>query len=134
MYKKYFNWANFLRYLYINISIPMKIIYNKIIPFKGYKAINLFGCLFVREEAKERLRDVDINHESIHSEQYKDLLYIFFLPLYCLEWLVKFLFVYWNPHKAYKNISFEREAYGNQSDMSYIATRKRFCWLKRIFS
>ena len=26
----------------------MKIIRNNIIPFKGYKAINLFGILFVR--------------------------------------------------------------------------------------
>jgi len=30
----------------------MKIIENKIIPFPGYKAINLFGILFVREGAK----------------------------------------------------------------------------------
>jgi len=27
----------------------MKIIYNNIIPFKGYKGINLFGVLFVRK-------------------------------------------------------------------------------------
>ena len=27
----------------------MKVIYNNIIPFKGYKAINLFGLVFVRE-------------------------------------------------------------------------------------
>jgi hypothetical protein len=30
----------------------MKIIYNKIIPFPGYKAINLFGILFARKNAK----------------------------------------------------------------------------------
>ena len=27
----------------------MKVIYNKIIPLKGYKCINLFGVLFVRK-------------------------------------------------------------------------------------
>ena len=27
----------------------MKIIHNKFIPFKGYKAINLFGIVFVRD-------------------------------------------------------------------------------------
>ena len=30
----------------------MKIIRNKIIPFKGFKAINLFGILFVRGDSK----------------------------------------------------------------------------------
>jgi len=43
----------------------MKIIYNKIIPFQGFKCINLFGILFVRSKL---LKDKDINHEAIHSE------------------------------------------------------------------
>lgn len=30
----------------------MKIIYNDIIPFKGYKAINLFGIVFARKSAR----------------------------------------------------------------------------------
>jgi hypothetical protein len=30
----------------------MKVIYNNIIPFKGYKAINLLGLVFVRKGAK----------------------------------------------------------------------------------
>ena len=29
----------------------MKIIYNNIIPFKGFKCINLFGVLFARKDA-----------------------------------------------------------------------------------
>lgn len=43
----------------------MKVIYNNIIPFKGYKAINLFGLVFVRKGAK--FTEVDYNHEHIHS-------------------------------------------------------------------
>lgn len=31
----------------------MKIIYNKLIPFKGFIAINLFGIIFVRKEYKK---------------------------------------------------------------------------------
>lgn len=27
----------------------MRVIYNRLIPFKGYKCVNLFGVLFVRE-------------------------------------------------------------------------------------
>ena len=30
----------------------MKVIYNNLIPFKGYKAINIFGLVFVRKGAK----------------------------------------------------------------------------------
>jgi len=41
------------------------VIYNNIIPFKGYKAINLFGFIFARKGCN--LTDVDINHEKIHT-------------------------------------------------------------------
>lgn len=41
------------------------VLYNSIIPFKGYKAINLFGIIFARKEYT--LDDVDINHELIHT-------------------------------------------------------------------
>lgn len=37
----------------------MKVIYNNIIPFKGYKAINLLGLVFVRKGAK--FTEVDYN-------------------------------------------------------------------------
>ena len=40
----------------------MKIVRNNIIPFSEYKAINIFGILFVRKEAK--LSDIDINHKK----------------------------------------------------------------------
>ena len=42
----------------------MKIKKNKIIPFPGYKAINLFGVIFCRAD----LSEVDKNHESIHTK------------------------------------------------------------------
>lgn len=45
----------------------MKIIYNNIIPFKGFAAINLFGVLFVRNDYKLQVSDRMINHESIHT-------------------------------------------------------------------
>ncbi|MEI3109875.1 MAG: hypothetical protein V8T88_13730 [Phocaeicola sp.] len=50
----------------------MKVIYNRIIPFKGFKSINLFGLLFVREECV--MFDVDYNHEAIHTAQMKEML------------------------------------------------------------
>lgn len=38
----------------------MKVIYNNIIPFKVFKAINLFGVLFVRKGCY--MSEKDLNH------------------------------------------------------------------------
>ena len=38
----------------------MKIVYNKLIPFKGFKCINLFGVLFVRDGMK--MDCTELNH------------------------------------------------------------------------
>lgn len=105
----------------------MKIIRNNIIPPKGFKAINLFGILFVRKDAN--LNTNDIHHEMIHTAQMKELLYIPFYILYILEWFIK-VFLYDN---AYRNISFEREAYTNQTNAMYLDKRKWYSWIKYIF-
>ena len=105
----------------------MKIIRNKYIPFPGYKAINLFGVLFVKNNAK--VDDVTINHERIHSAQIKELLYIFFYLWYVIEWIIR-LMQFRNGYMAYRNISFEREAYQNQEDMHYLKGRRFFNFLK----
>ena len=49
----------------------MKVIYNNIIPFPGFKAINLFGVLFVRKGCT--MSGSDINHEMIHTAQMKEM-------------------------------------------------------------
>lgn len=106
--------------------IIMKIIRNNIIPFPGYKAINLFGVLFVRNSA--RISDIDINHEAIHSEQIKEMLYIFFYIWYVIEWIILCI-KYLDYNKAYKNIRFEKEAYNNENNLEYIKDRKRYNYL-----
>lgn len=103
----------------------MKIIYNNIIPFPNYKAINLFGILF----ARKTLNHIDINHERIHTAQMKELLYIFFYIWYVLEWLV-LLIKYKDISKAYRNIRFEKEAYGNEGDLAYLYHRKHYQYLR----
>lgn len=102
-----------------NLS-AMKVIYNKFIPFKGFAAINLFGVLFVRNEVclSERL----LNHEKIHTAQMKELGYIGFYLIYLIEWLVR-LFM---PGNAYRNISFEREAYNYDAYKYYLECRTPF--------
>lgn len=104
----------------------MKIIYNTLIPFKGFKAINLFGLLFVRKG--KVMREKDLNHERIHTEQMKELLYVFFYLWYVIEWLCKLPF-----GSAYKSISFEQEVYDNDDNLNYLSCRKRYSWLSNVF-
>lgn len=104
----------------------MKIIYNKFIPFKGFLAMNIFGILFVRG-TEQNINDVVLNHERIHTAQMKELWYLPFYIIYLLEWVVR-LFMRGN---AYRNLSFEREAYGNEKNLGYLATRRRWAmWRK----
>ena len=67
----------------------MKIVYNNIIPFKGFLAINLFGILFVKNKYKRFVSAKVINHESIHTLQMKEMLYIFFYLWYFIEWVIR---------------------------------------------
>ena len=92
----------------------MKIIYNSIIPFKGYKAITLWPFIFVRKEYS--FNNIDLNHEKIHLKQQIELLVILFFLIYLIEWIFK----------GYRNISFEKEAYRYEEDLGYLKTRKHF--------
>ena len=89
----------------------MKIIYNKIIPFKGYKAMAIWPFIF----ARKKLSEIDINHEKIHLAQQLELLIIPYYIIYFIEWIFK----------GYKQISFEKEAYENQEDMNYLEWRRK---------
>lgn len=104
----------------------MRIVRNGIIPFKGFKAINVCGVLFARKEAN--IDRKTINHERIHTEQIKEMLYVLFYLAYVLEWLVR-LVLCQNAKRAYRSISFEKEAYENESNEEYLKTRRWFAWL-----
>ena len=105
----------------------MKTIYNKLIPMKGYKAVNLFGVLFAREGA--RLTADDIRHEEIHTAQMRETLYVGFYLWYVMEWLARLIATGFKAHRAYRAVSFEREAYANQDDMQYLAGRRHYSFL-----
>ena len=129
----------------------MKIIRNKFIPFSGYKAINLFGILFAKPNAK--LDELTIAHESIHSKQFKEVTLSLAIPIlllsFSVSWwwilLIPFTFYLWyvieflirwaitrNWDEAYRNICFEKEAYVNQNDLNYLDNRKKFSFIKYI--
>lgn len=108
----------------------MKVRYTKHFPQKGFVAINLFGFIFARREYAPLNKKV-VNHELIHTAQIRELVFIFFYIWYGLEWLVR-LIQYKSFLDAYYNISFEREAYTNEVNLSYLNTRKRFSFIKYL--
>lgn len=110
----------------------MKIIYNNIIPFKGYVAINIFGIIFARKVYKP-ISKITINHEKIHTEQMKELGFIFFYVWYGIEYLIK-LIKYKNHNKAYSLLSFELEAYIHDHNEDYLLKRKHYNWFKFYFN
>lgn len=110
----------------------MRVVYNNLLPFKGFVGIYLFGVLFVRKEYENKLDVFVINHESIHDKQAKRMLFIFFYLWYIVEYLCK-LFVYkFDSIAAYRNISFEREAYANMYDLSYPSQMPWYSFLKYV--
>jgi hypothetical protein len=106
----------------------MKVIYNKMIPFRGFSAINLFGVVFARKEC-EPLNAFTVHHEQIHTEQMRELGYIPFYLWYVLEWLVKLCFY---GKQAYYHISFEQEAYIYMDCPGYVLVRDHYSFLKYI--
>ncbi len=130
----------------------MIIIRNKFVPFTGYKAINLWGILFVKNNAK--IDDVTINHESIHSRQLVEvmiasvLISILFIIggqwwigalitlfsyyiWYVIEYMIR-LIITGSQIEAYRGMSFEKEAYRNEGNMLYLNSRRLFTFLEHM--
>ncbi len=63
-----------------------------------------------------------VNHEKIHLQQQIELLVLPFYLLYVLEFMIR-LMQYKKWSIAYRHISFEREAYDNESDNGYLKSR-----------
>lgn len=102
----------------------MRIIRNNIIPPQGFCALNFLGLiLFVK--TKCNITEKTLNHENIHSAQYKELWYIGFLILYLYYWIKNLMK---GSNNAYRDIPFEKECYANDTNFSYLETRKKFAW------
>ena len=102
----------------------MILVSHKILTKMKVNGITLFPFIILRNKDFKNNK-ILINHEKIHLRQQLELLIIFFYIWYVVEyyyWLVKLK----NKHLAYRNISFEREAYAMEEDLNYLETRK-FC-------
>lgn len=129
--------------------------------FMSIGGITLFPFIILRKKYRDdpRYRDrleKTINHESIHIKQQQEIIipsfviliilnfivgfvswwlipvlgYLSFYVWYVLEWVFK-LFKYGTD--SYRNISFEREAYINETNPDYLKTRIRWNFFKYIF-
>lgn len=90
---------------------------------RPYWTLNLFGVLLSRDPGSVSRRTV--NHELIHSAQMRELLWVPFYIIYGLEWLLRFLATR-SAAKAYRSLSFEREAYDHDHDFGYLRRRRHF--------
>ena len=105
------------------------IIRNKVFPFGRYAAINICGLIFSKVHPTQRL----LRHEHIHTLQQIEMLFVFFYLWYGAEWFVNLL-RYRNLHRAYRNISFEREAYACEHILDYPRHRRFWAWIRYLKS
>lgn len=106
----------------------MPIVVNKYLIGRHFVGIALWPFIVVKEEP---LKDdeIFINHERIHLRQQAELLVVPFYIIYLFEYLYR-LIKHRNSQEAYRNISFEREAYEMEEDLKYLERRKLWSFLK----
>jgi hypothetical protein len=104
----------------------MIVIFKYIIPNK-YCGLSIYPFIFLKH-LNLKTDKILINHEKIHLKQQIELLWVFFFIWYAVEYFIRLLQCK-NHEKAYKKISFEKEAYTNQSNLDYLKTRKIFSFL-----
>ena len=102
----------------------MFLIVTKYLIPKGYRGLAVFPFVFVKYPL-DKNNPVFVNHERIHLRQQLELLIIPFFIWYFIEFLLRWT-QYKNFDLAYRNISFEREAYTNEKDLDYLK-RRSFC-------
>lgn len=93
-------------------------------------AVTIFPFIFVRKRGLKS-DTILINHERIHIMQALELLIFPFYTWYLLEFLIRYI-QFRDFHQAYLNISFEREAYANEGNSSYLKNRKLWAFGKYI--
>ena len=98
---------------------------------RNYAAFVFFGIIFANKDAG-MINNYTFNHEKIHVKQGNEMLWLFFYTVYFVDYLCKLAY-YRNHMDAYRNISFEREAYANMYNLKYNSTRKFWAWTKYLY-
>ncbi len=106
------------------------IIISKYLVPKGYMGLTIFPFIFLKYKGLKKSATL-VNHEKIHLRQQLELLILPFYIWYGLEFLIRYL-QHKNGYIAYKNISFEREAYCNDNNLDYLKSRAFWQFLKYL--
>ena len=93
----------------------------------GISGLTLFPFIILRDKQLKEDKRI-MNHERIHIRQQVELLILPFYILYLIEYAIG-LIKYRNRLSAYMNISFEKEAYKNDSNLNYLEKRKFWAWI-----
>ncbi len=97
---------------------------------KGFSGITIYPFIFARKNRIDN--QIFINHEKIHIHQQLELLVLPFFVWYLIEFLIR-LVQFKNKRMAYRNISFEREAYANEQTTDYLKKRQLFSFINYLF-
>ena len=109
----------------------MLLIVTKYLIPKGFSGLTIFPFVFLKDN-NDKDNITFINHEKIHLRQQIELLIIPFFIWYFIEFFIRWI-QYKNKFLAYKNISFEREAYANEKDPDYLKQRSFCSWFSYLF-
>lgn len=109
----------------------MILVVNKYLVPKGFTGLTAYPFVFIKNQS-DKANAVFLNHERIHLRQQLELLILPFFICYTVEYLIR-LIQYRNKKKAYRNISFEREAYVHETDLDYLKNRTHYGFFKYLF-
>ena len=101
------------------------------IRYLGISGLTLFPFNILRDKHLKHDKRI-MNHERIHICQQVELLVLPFYAIYLIEFGIGII-KYRNRMKAYMNISFEKEAYKNDSNLDYLKDRRFWAWVKYAF-
>lgn len=90
------------------------------IPILGPDGMALFPFILVRQTNPSPTL---LNHERIHLRQQAELGVLPFYLWYIVEYGIRRI-QYRDRYAAYRNISFEREAFTNDNDLTYLESRR----------
>lgn len=105
------------------------IVYKYLTP-RGFRGVTFFPFVILAN-GDDALNKVFINHEKIHLRQQLELLILPFYVWYVIEFLMRWIMIK-DKNVAYRNISFEKEAYTNEKDLNYVKQRSFWKFLRYI--
>lgn len=114
----------------ISYLVSMFVLVNKYLILRRFDGVVLWPFIFLRRPDLKNNKEF-MNHERVHLHQQKEMLVLLFYIWYAVEFFLRYL-EFDNAYEAYRNISFEREAYSNEDNLDYLKNRRAWAFLKYL--